>query len=48
MKKKIEKVYTQPVYKGFTLAQVCPRKGALELLKNPSRFGNKLIEAKNV
>jgi hypothetical protein len=30
-------------YKGFTLQQVCHRKGALDILLNPSRMSNTLF-----
>lgn len=30
----------QSVYKGFSLADVVHRKGSLDILENPSKYGN--------
>lgn len=37
-----KKLVSSRPYRGFSLAQVAPRLGSVDIFDNPSRFGNKM------
>lgn len=38
----VKKLVSTRLYRGFSLAQVTPRPGSIDIFNNPSRFGNKM------